>query len=104
MTKKPITPPVQPRKEKWERFFKDLLFFNYDAVNGSDYEKEDIMVDFVRSLLASQKQEMVEKIREMKKGRPEIKYRMVSDRVDWLNDGYQLALSDILSALEKEGG
>ena len=52
-------------------------------------------------LLSRQRAEIVGEIRKMKKGKPEIKYRMVSDRVDWLNDGYQLALSDILSALEK---
>ncbi len=91
------TPPVKETQE-WEKQVEFLM-----VELGIDRRVIREVILRLKPILVSQKQEIVGKIRKMKKGKPEIKYRMVSDRVDWLNDGYQLALSDILSTLEKEG-
>lgn len=93
------------QKQPWEETFRK--FYNDNENGGSSrwLVAPNIVEVFIRQLLLSQLQEVWERVEKIKNEKPPMKLRRKSDRVDWLNDGYQLALSDILqtlSTMEKE--
>lgn len=82
-------------KTDWKKQLRKIL-------SGPSGEDDKIYMEKISLLFLQERKKVIEEINKMKKENPEMKLRVKSGIADWLNDGYQLALSDVISVLTNE--
>ncbi len=89
-----MTTPIPEWEKEFDYAFKGTIIVDRDKTH-SGYEGRDFIKDFIRSLLLSQRQSLIEKVAGMKRGIVNTSSNVLTDSI------YNQAISDVLSILKE---